>query len=64
MYISDLKKNEDGSYKMGFTASNDEMQYLATFAINSLIHLGVISIEESTKDSEVEFLSKVKHTSH
>ena len=62
MYISDFKKNEDGSYKMGFTASNDEMQYLATFAINTLIHLGVVSIEEDAEGQEVEFLSKVKNT--
>ena len=62
MFISDIKKNKDGSYKMGFTASNEEMQYLATFAINNLIHLGIISVEEDTSSQEVEFLDKVKHT--
>jgi hypothetical protein len=62
MFISDLKKNDDGSYKMGFTASNEEMQYLATFAINSLLHLGIISIEEGETNKEVQFLDKMKHT--
>lgn len=62
MFISDLKKNEDGSYKMGFTASNEEMQYLATFAINSLLHLGIISIEEGETSKDVQFLDKINHT--
>jgi hypothetical protein len=59
MKISSLEKQEDGSFKMAFDANNAEFMYLATFAINNLIAMGIIKINEDVgiEDSQdVDFL--------
>lgn len=57
MKISSLEKQEDGSFKMAFDASNAEFMYLATFAINNLIAMGIIKIDEAKDEQEVDFLA-------
>ena len=56
MKISSLEKQEDGSFKMAFDANNAEFMYLATFAINNLIAMGIIKIDEAKAEQEVNFL--------
>jgi hypothetical protein len=56
--ISSLEKQEDGSFKMAFDANNAEFMYLATFAINNLIAMGIIKINEDAEgEQEVDFLT-------
>jgi hypothetical protein len=59
MKITNLEKREDGGAVMSFDATSEEFSYLLTFAINNLIAMGIIAMdEESMEPQEVEILNK------
>lgn len=65
MIISNLEKQDDNSYKLNFKASDKEMKYLLNFAINNLIMLGIIAVnedEQPDEEQEIDFMSKIKPT--
>jgi hypothetical protein len=65
LIISNLEKQEDNSYKLNFKATDKEMEYLLNFAINNLIMLGIIAVNEDNNPDdkqEVDFMAKVTPT--
>lgn len=44
--VKNIQKNEDGSYETTWQLTQDQMGFLLTFAINSLVAEGLVQVEE------------------
>jgi hypothetical protein len=61
--VKKLNQNEDGSWEASWSLSNEQMQFLLTYAINSLVAEGVVQIDvksqENEKQMQLDFLKEV-----
>lgn len=44
--VKNVQKNEDGSYETTWQLTQDQMGFLLTFAINSLVAEGLVQVED------------------
>lgn len=52
--IKNVVKNEDGSYSSTWNLTEDQMGFLLTFAINTLVAEGLVQIQDSESLAQVE----------
>lgn len=52
LVIKKIVKNEDGTYDALWNLSSDQMDFLMTYAINSLLEEGLIQVEERVEQTE------------
>ncbi len=62
LIVKRVKRESDGAYDVTWKVSEDQMGFLITFAINSLVREGLISIEDveevdkEEKQMQLDFL--------
>lgn len=61
LIVKRVKKNEDGSFDVSWQLSEDQMGFLLTFAINSLVSEGLLQVEERDNEAQqqLDFLDSV-----
>lgn len=52
--IKNVVKNEDGSYSSTWNLTEDQMGFLLTFAINTLVAEGLVQIQDNEGLAELE----------
>ena len=55
--VKNVVREKDGSYTTSWALSQEQMDFLVTYAINSLLLEGTINVEERT--AQTEFLQDV-----
>jgi hypothetical protein len=50
LIVKKVEKKNDGSYATNWELTEDQMGFLLTFAINSLLAEGLVQIQENTSD--------------
>jgi hypothetical protein len=54
MRISNCVANKDGSYDFDFHVDNNEAGFLMDFAIKSLVHYGLLTIDEEQAEYDLK----------
>lgn len=52
--VKKIIKNEDGTYDATWNLSEDQMNFLITFAINELVQEGLIQVQEIHETTEAQ----------
>lgn len=50
LIVKSVTKNNDGSYDTNWQLTEDQMAFLLTFAINSLVAEGLVQIKEQSAE--------------
>ena len=64
IFVQKVYKEKDGSFSSVWNLSQEQMDYLISYAINDLLRLGVASIKEETEEinesqMQLDFLKAV-----
>jgi hypothetical protein len=62
LVVKQTVKNEDGNYSSTWNLSEDQLNFLLTYAINSLISQGLAVIDSSIEDEAQEQLDFLEET--
>jgi hypothetical protein len=54
LVVKKIIKNEDGTYDATWNLSEDQMNFLITFAINELVQEGLIQVQEIHEMTEAQ----------
>jgi len=54
LVVKKITRNEDGSYEAVWNLSEEQMNFLITFAINELVQEGLIQVQEFHEKTEAQ----------
>lgn len=54
LVVKKITRNEDGSYDATWSLSEEQMNFLITFAINELVQEGLIQVQELHEKTEAQ----------
>jgi hypothetical protein len=54
LVVKKITRNEDGSYEAVWNLSEEQMNFLITFAINELVQEGLVQVQEFHEKTEAQ----------